>query len=946
MVLQNGGARCAAVAWAMLAVATVGAQKKPLDHGVYDSWQSIRGSDVSRDGKWLLYGKAPQVGDGLVIATSLVNARTLTIERGTAQRFSRDGKFVLSTIVPAKADVDKAKKDKKKPAEMPKNALAILSLESGLTVTIERLKALRVPEEDSGWFAYQVEPPDPKPADAKPADAKPAEVDPKKPQKRKDHAVGAEWVLREFATGREQKLADVSEFSFSKDGKTMLVAVSTKTGEGDGLFLRDVATGTTTPIMAGMANYKQAVRHDDSGAIAFLTDRDAYATDNAPYTLYVSRKGEAPKLVAKEGTAGLPSGWQPVTRGAVGFSDDGARVFFATAVKTPAEPKDKEATPDDEKVAVDIWNWKDPELQPMQLLRAAAERNRSYDAVYLLAAQKVVQLETPDLPAVVVGAKRNAPFGVGTNSLPYRQLVSWDGTYNDIYVVDVANGTRTRIVEKLDGTAQMSPGAKYISWFDPESQVYYCLATATGRIETLSKGIPHPLFNEQHDSPDRANGYGLAGWTEGDGRALIYDGFDVWSCDPTGASAPVCVTDGLGRRLDTRFRIVNTDRNRTAFAADQTLLLSAQDMGTKAAGFWSDQLGKSQTPKRLMMGDKRFGTPSKADAADVYVFTREDFGEYPDLWVSDTAFGNMRKMSDVNPQQAGYAWGSADLVQYNSLDGMPLQGILVKPADFDPMKKYPMIVYFYERMSDGLFRYYSPSPSSGASPNPAFYASRGYLVLMPDIPYKIGYPGESAVNAILPAVQTVSAMGFVDAEHMAIVGHSWGGYQTAYLITRTNMFRAAVAGAVVSNMTSAYGGIRWGTGMVRQFQYEKTQSRIGGTLWERPLQFLENSPVFWADKVQTPLLLIHNDADGAVPWYQGIEYFTALRRLQKPVWMLNYNGEDHGLLKRQNRKDWSIRMQQFFDSYLKGAPMPEWITDGVPAVDKGKNMGLGVKAGG
>lgn len=943
-MFQIGNARWVAIASAVLAAASVWAQKKPLDHDVYDSWKSVRGSDLSRDGKWLLYGQAPQVGDGIVYVKALDGTRTWSIERGTAQRFSRDGKFVLSTVVPSKADVDKAKKEKKKPADMPKNALAILNLATGESTVIERLKALRVPEEDSGWFAYQVEA-ETKPSEAKPEEKK-EEADPKKPQKRKDHAAGSEWILREYATGREHKVADVADFSFSKDGKTMLVAVSTKTGEGDGLFVRDVVTGATTPVMTGMANYKMASRHDATGTVAFLTDRDQYASDNAPYVLYVARKGAEPKKAAHEGALGVPAGWTLMTRGALVFSDDGSRVFFPTAPKPAAEPKDKEPIPDDEKVVVDVWNWKDPELQPMQLLRAAAERNRTYDAVYFLDSGKVVQLETEDLPSVAVGAKRNARHAVGTTSLPYRQLVSWDTTYNDIFVVDVVTGARTRILEKLDGGAQLSPDAKYITWFDPETQVYYSYTVSSGKIATMSKGIPHPLFDETHDSPDRANAYGMAGWTDGDARALIYDGFDVWSCDPTGTAAPVCVTDGLGRRLDTRFRVVNLDRTRSSLAANETLLLSAQDMRTKAAGFWDDQLGVQRTPKPLLMDDKRFGNPSKADNADVFVFTREDFREFPDLWVSDTAFGNMRKMSDANAQQAEYAWGSADLMQYTSLDGMPLQGILVKPADFDPMKKYPMIVYFYERLSDGLYRYYTPSPSSGASPNPSFYASRGYLVLMPDIPYKIGYPGESAINAIMPAVQAVTSMGFVDTANMAITGHSWGGYQTAYMITRSNMFKAAVGGAIVSNMTSAYGGIRWGSGMVRQFQYEKTQSRIGGTLWERPLQFLENSPLFWADKVQTPILLIHNDADGAVPWYQGIEFFTALRRLQKPVWMLNYNGEDHGLGKRQNRKDWSIRMQQFFDAYLQGAPVPEWMSAGVPAVDKGKNLGLGVKGAG
>ncbi len=203
-----------------------------------------------------------------------------------------------------------------------------------------------------------------------------------------------------------------------------------------------------------------------------------------------------------------------------------------------------------------------------------------------------------------------------------------------------------------------------------------------------------------------------------------------------------------------------------------------------------------------------------------------------------------------------------------------------------------------------------------------------------------GYPGESAFDCIVPGVLSIVAKGFVDPARIGVQGHSWGGYQIAYLVTKTNIFAAAEAGAPVVNMTSAYGGIRWGTGMSRMFQYERTQSRIGGTLWEKLPRYIENSPLFWADKVETPVLMLHNDEDTAVPWYQGIEYFVALRRLNKPVWMLNYNGEPHGLRKYQNQKDWQLRMQQFFDHYLMDAPAPVWLAEGVPAVKKGRTLGL------
>ena len=250
-----------------------------------------------------------------------------------------------------------------------------------------------------------------------------------------------------------------------------------------------------------------------------------------------------------------------------------------------------------------------------------------------------------------------------------------------------------------------------------------------------------------------------------------------------------------------------------------------------------------------------------------------------------------------------------------------------------------MMVYFYERNSDNLHRYVTPSAGS-SSINYAFYVSRGYVLFVPDIPYTTGEPGISCANAVLPGVQSIVDMGFVDPDRIGVQGHSWGGYQIAYLVTMTNVFACAESGAPVSNMTSAYGGIRWASGMSRMFQYEKTQSRIGGTLWEARDLYLKNSPVFYADKIETPLLILHNDEDGAVPWYQGIELFVAMRRLGKPAWMLNYNGEAHGLRREENRLDFARRMQQFFDHYLMGGPATRWIAEGVPAVDKGREFGF------
>ena len=334
------------------------------------------------------------------------------------------------------------------------------------------------------------------------------------------------------------------------------------------------------------------------------------------------------------------------------------------------------------------------------------------------------------------------------------------------------------------------------------------------------------------------------------------------------------------------------------------------------------------------MDSKNFGYPTKAKDSEIFLLTASRFDLFPDIHVTDAGFKQFKKISDGDAQRAPFVWGKSELIEYKNSDGVPLQGILIKPENFNPNKKYPMIVYLYERLSDNLHNFQNPGP--GTSVNFSVYSSNDYVIFMPDIVYTVGYPGQSALKCVLPGVDAVVEQGFIDENAIGIQGHSWGGYQIAYMVTKTNRFKAAAPGALVSNMTSAYGGIRWGSGIPRQFQYEKTQSRIGGTPWDSTEKFLENSPLFSIDKIQTPILMLHNDNDDAVPWYQGIEYYLALRRLNKEVYMFNYNGEFHGLRKRQNQKDYSRRMLEFFNNKLKGAPAPEWMQKGIPYLDREK----------
>lgn len=414
---------------------------------------------------------------------------------------------------------------------------------------------------------------------------------------------------------------------------------------------------------------------------------------------------------------------------------------------------------------------------------------------------------------------------------------------------------------------------------------------------------------------------------------LLTDRYDVWSIGPDGRDA-FRLTNGYGRAHALRFQLNMLDSDADAIDPDTPLYLSALNDRTKASGFFSlPGARRAAMPKRLLYGDYRYGGLLKARAAQRFVFSRQRFNEYPDRWLAGASLSAPAKVTNINPQLAGYRWGREHLIHYTSLTGKKLDGILYLPDHFDPHKKYPMLVYFYERFADDLHAFYSPRPTTG--PVFARYVSNGYVLLIPDIAYATGHPGRSAYDCVMPAIDSVVKRGFIDTKRIGVSGHSWGAYQIAYLITKTNRFAAAEAGAAVADMPSAYGGIRWGSGLVRAFQYERGQSRIGATPWARPDLYLENSALFSVERVRTPYLTIANDNDDAVPWYQGIEFFTALRRLDKEAYLFVFNGEYHNLHGREQQKYWTVHFDEFFDHFLKAAPAPAWMTKGVDYLQRG-----------
>lgn len=818
---------------------------------------------------------------------------------------------------------------------------------------------------------------------------KPEAEDKDKEETKKKKTAGTILVLRDLNSGVQQTYPNVTRYWFSKNGKRLAfmtsVAAENKSKKPaddakatddssavtDGVYVVDLEDARTYPISTGEGEYKNLVFNEDGSELAFLTNKDDYKSKTSSWSLYhwKSRQKTATKI-ADESSAGIPDQWwvSPVATGL--FSEDGKRLYFDTAPvpesvlkerkEAAAKAAGKKVAEEDDtpKAKLDVWHWQDPMLQPQQLLQAEVERRRSYRAVFNLRSKKIVQLATREIPNIRIDARSPSNVALASSNMPYRKMLSWDVPgFQDAYLINLDTGKSETLIQKSKANGSLSPEGKYVTWFDSETRKWYAVSTGTNREPVeISQGIPYPLQNELHDTPSLPRAYGSAGWLKDDAAFLVYDRFDIWQLDPTGQTPPVCLTENQGRENKIRFRALRLDPEARAIDAENPIFLSAFNETTKASGFYrwnpaptstgttsnettNAPAEKKDTLEQLILLDERISGLTKARDTDDVIFTRSTFRRCPDVWSSNLKFEKIYRISDINPQQDEYIWGTAELVHWDAADGQPLDGLLYKPDGFDPSKKYPLMVYFYERNSDTLHQYYAPAAGRSII-NHSFYVSRGYLLFVPDIPYKTGEPGPSAANSILPGVEHLIETGFVDKDKIGMQGHSWGGYQTAYLVTQTDMFACAESGAPVSNMTSAYGGIRWSSGMSRMFQYERTQSRIGQDLWSAREKYIANSPLFFADKINTPLLILHNDEDGAVPWYQGIELFVALRRLEKPAWLLNYNGQPHWVMKQENRRDFATRMQQFFDHYLMDAPEPEWMATGVPAVDKGKKFGL------
>jgi len=864
------------------------------------TWQRITDREISDNGKWVACKMEPWEGDATVYLYAAQGQETATFSPADKFAFSASSGYLVVTQTPGKSTVDSLKVLKTKEDKMPMNTLVIYSV-AGKKETIDSLKTFKLADE-ADWIAYQ--------------------------RGRKDSTL----YVRSLDGSKTFQFPTVTDFQFAKKSG-MLYYTSAAEGEA-GIFTLNPEKGSPALIKEGKGVFKQTTFDEKGERLAFLYCADKDSSYKA-LSLWLSEHNAPAKEIATRGNRAFPAEWVINENGMLQFSKSASRLFFGTS----PEPRQKDTTQlAENRPNVQVWSWDEPVQYTVQNYNKEKDLKKSYQAVYNLGNGSIFQLANEELPNIQLGNEGDAPLALLSTSRPYSLSSMWEArTRSDYYTVSLDNGERKQIAQADYGRFRLSPQGKYAYWYGETDSCWYTIALAEGKQYRLTTLESFPAWDEENDVPDYPYAHGAAGWTANDQNLLIYDRYDIWKFDPTAATPPINLTVN-GRKEKLSYRLEQLDKEARFIDLGKPQLLKGFNEATKGYGFYNARLSAPAAPKTLLAGNYMLRSINKAKNTDDVIYTMETFQQYPDIHYSTLAFKKSVQLTHGDKQQEGFIWGTAELVSWVSLDGRPLEGVVYKPANFDPNKKYPMMVNFYERNSETLYNYRMPEPHRSTI-DYHLYNSNEYVIFNPDIRYVDGYPGESCYNCLMPGITMMIAKGYIDEKGIGAQGHSWGGYQVAYLATRTNLFSAIESGAPVVNMFSAYGGIRWGSGMARSFQYEHTQSRLGATPWSSPLRYLENSPLFTMDKVQTPILIMHNDADGHVPWYQGIEYFVAMKRLGKPCWLLNYTGEPHWPMHMANRIDFQRRMFQFFNHYLKKEKMPKWMSEGVPAVEQPFELG-------
>ncbi len=914
---------------------------------------------MSGDSKWLGYIVAPPRVDS--------SARGRGAGRGGAGTNARGGGGG-GNIASQSADSSR---------RQPANKFVLMNLASGEKTEFDRIRRFQFNADTATWIALVGYPPGAVNTGAAGAAGAAGGRAGGPPAAAGGSVGGASVILYYIESGERFNMGPVGEFVFDESGAWLAYTMETSDQVGNAVQLRNMKTSVARSLDSEQMIYRHLAWTDSSRGLSVMRGKIDEARRDTTFTLVAFTQfgptGPAKRITFDPtGRQDFPRDWKLASDRAPRYAADFSAVFFGiregvkpasalaaggrgagTGIQSGApgaggsinQAAGGRAGGANDEVSLILWHKDDPRLQSQQIVQEQADRSFNYLSQYRFSDDRFVQLVADSMRSLTITPGDKYAFG--TDNRDYQQVASYSGrNYMDVYRVDLSTGKSTLQMKKKPAVGPMmaSPDGKKLLYWGKDGH-YWVLDLATGDTVNITRGVAASFVNTEDDHnnlfppPTQPRG-----WAKDNSAVLLYDNWDIWKVPVNPAAGRAVNLTGDGRRTQVRYnRTYQFDVAATGrFGGPGGGIDLTKPLYLGTYGEWTKKEGLSRVnpdkpgAERLVFDTARLNI-SKARDAETFVYTRQNFTEFPNYHVFTTGFKNGYQITDVNPQMKNLSWSSGtQLIDYRSDKGDRLQGALYLPANYQPGKKYPLLVTIYERRSQNMRSFVSPSETR--APDPALYTSRGYAVLDPDIVYRVNDPGMSAVWSVIPAVKAAIATGMIDAAKVGLWGHSWGGYQTAFLVTQTNIFKAAIAGAPLTDLVSMYSSVYWNTGGTNQAIFESSQGRFTGNFIDNYDAYIRNSPAFHAKNVKTPLILLHNDKDGAVDFNQGITYFNTLRQLGKDVILLEYQGENHGLARPANQRDYAGRMTEWFDYHLTGAPPADWIIKGVPRIKMAEHL--------
>ena len=916
----------------LMSVSISWGQNKIIDHTAYPEWKRLEKQQFSQNDEWLTYEINPLTGDGYLHWYQSATGKHDSLKRAKDAQLDPNGQFIAWKVIPGFDTLRNCELNKVDKKKWPKDSLYIYLTTNDSLIKIPKLKSFQVTE-DASVLAYLSEvSPKPAPEIKKNWLQKHGFQKEKKPVE-KPKSDGHQLTL--WTTTNSWKQANVTKYSLPKNGKYVAIVTQQKLkNDSSQVRIYEVATQKLIKEFDRNTACETPVWNEEGTRLAFFASMDTNKVKQFELNVFdlISNKSWVfgDTLTRDFDTLkGVSENRTPI------FTQDNRFLFFGVTDRVKAEVKD--SLLESEKVKVDIWHYQDQELQAQQLVQLNQAKKRSDLYVFRFDNEKIIPLSNDTL-SVRVSDQELGDYVLGTSNEAYAIQQQWKSPgLEDVYRISLIDGSIEILIKGLAYPGILSPKGNYFTYFNPAKNQHVLLDIAAKSVAYMNANRKDITWNEDlNGQPMEAGPEGWIGFDRSEDHVYFKSRYDLWDYQISTQNLQ-SLTNEWATKNKVRMDLVQWESD-SMYIDLRDCYAKSFELSTKKEGLHHFDASQANGLRQIIQIPARISLIERSPNKNHYFFRWMTVSHYPELELWNDQYQPEGVLSVTNPQQANYNWATSEIVKWKAYDGQNLEGILYKPADYDATKKYPLILYYYELNSDNLHNYQGPRPSASTI-NPTEYASAGYFVFIPDIRYEIGHPAKSAYNCIMSATDQLLKQFPIDSTRMGLQGQSWGGYQTAQLVTMTKRYAAAMAGAPVGNMISAYGGIRWGSGLNRQFQYESTQSRIGKTIWDAQALYIENSPLFHLPNVTTPLLIMANDRDGAVPWYQGLELYNGMRRLGKPCWMLNYNDDDHNLTKLPYKIDLSIRMRQFFDHYLQGKPAPLWLKEGIPAIDKGQKFG-------